>query len=279
MRPARRFTASVVTYESDEALLERLLDTLGESVARAARAYDLDATLFLVVNDEDAARVAALERLVAERVARPAPPFAIRTLVGHGNVGYGPGQNLAIRAIDSDYHLVLNPDIVVEPDVVLECIRYLDAHPEVALLAPQGFDQHREYARLAKRYPSVLVLLLRALAVRPSSGWLGRRVTEYTYGRELPTDVPTPVELASGCFMFCRSTALKRVNGFDERYFLYFEDYDLSLKIRRFGEIREVPFARITHYGGQTARRGVRRIAYFLRSAVTFFTTHGWSWH
>ena len=58
------------------------------------------------------------------------------------------------------------------------------------------------------------------------------------------------------------------MNGFDERYFLYFEDYDLSLRVKNYGQIVELPQARITHYGGHTARRDLRRVVHFLRSGV-----------
>ncbi|NJN52908.1 MAG: glycosyltransferase family 2 protein, partial [Gammaproteobacteria bacterium] len=126
----------------------------------------------------------------------------------------------------------------------------------------------------------VAILAMRALAVRPSltNGYFGRKVAHYTYGGELPSAAPHPIALASGCFMFCRTSALQKVNGFDERYFLYFEDYDLSLRMRQVGEIMEVPFARITHYGGHTMRRGLRRVGHFVRSSVTYFNAHGWMW-
>ena len=200
----------------------------------------------------------------------------LRVVKGHGNVGYGAGQNRALETVSSDYHLILNPDVFLEEDALLEGLRYLDEHAEVAMLVPQGFDPQNEYARLSKRHPSLLVLLLRALAVSSSDGLLGRRVARYTYGGELPCDAPKSITLASGCFMLCRTDTLKKVNGFDERYFLYFEDYDLSLRVKNYGPIVELPQARITHYGGHTARRDLRRIGHFLRSGVRFFNRYGW---
>ena len=61
-----------------------------------------------------------------------------------------------------------------------------------------------------------------------------------------------------------------------KRYFLYFEDYDLSRRIGGHGAIFEVPTVRIHHHGGHTARRGIRRIARFLRSGVRYFNRYGW---
>ena len=86
------------------------------------------------------------------------------------------------------------------------------------------------------------------------------------------------ISISSGCFMMCRTSALYEVSGFDQNYFLYFEDFDLSLRIRRVGEIAYVPNVRIVHRGGKTANKGITHILMFCRSAVRFFKTYGWKW-
>lgn len=275
-----KFSASVVTYESDLGLLDRMLDGLRRAIDVARQSLSLQAEVVVVINDEDPDVRDAVRALVATQQDRAANGCQMRIIEGHGNVGYGPGQNRAIELARTDYHLILNPDVLIEENSVRECVRFLESHADVAVLAPQGFDSRNEYARLAKRHPSVASLALRALGVGPSmsNGTLGRRVARYTYVGELPSTEPHEISLASGCFMFCRTSSLQTVNGFDERYFLYFEDYDLSVRIREVGRIMEVPFARITHFGGQTATRGARRIGHFIRSGVTFFNTHGWAW-
>jgi GT2 family glycosyltransferase len=90
--------------------------------------------------------------------------------------------------------------------------------------------------------------------------------------------VQLDIPLASGCFMFFRRPVLGRLGGFSERFFLYFEDYDLSMRTHRYGDIVYVPAVRIVHFGGNTARKGIRHIILFIRSAVTFFNLYGWKW-
>jgi len=271
-----RLSVSIVTYRSDLGLFKALSHSLIRALERARTEFPVAADLIIVINDTYAENIEAIECAI-EALRATAPQYVcLRVVKGHGNIGYGAGQNRAFSTVASDYHLILNPDVLVEEDTLLQGLRYLEAHPEVAMLVPQGFDPHNEYARLSKRHPSLLVLLLRALAVRGSDGVLGRRVARYTYGGELPSDTPKSITLASGCFMLCRTDTLKKVNGFDERFFLYFEDYDLSLRVKNYGAIVELPQARITHYGGHTARRDVRRVAHFVRSGVRFFNRYGW---
>ena len=271
-----RVSASIVTYRSDIGLLRSLSVSVIRALERARTEFPVQGELIVVINDTSSDDVVAVERAI-DCVRSSAPRYLdLRIVKGHGNVGYGAGQNRALATVVSDYHLILNPDVFLEEDALLEGLRYLEDHSEVAMLVPQGFDPQNEYARLSKRHPSLLVLLLRALAVRSSDGLLGRRVARYTYGGELPCDTPKTITLASGCFMLCRTDVLKRVNGFDDRYFLYFEDYDLSLRVKSYGVIVELPQARITHYGGHTARRDLRRIGHFVRSGVRFFNRYGW---
>ena len=266
----------VVTYRSGGDLVGRLLESLVASVRCAAANLAMEVTVLVVCNDEEPEQVRAVSALVHDLA--PSAPQCMRCelVAGHGNIGYGAAQNLALRRSSADFHLVLNPDVELDAHALLNSLRFLDANPDAVLVAPRALDGAGRNAGLAKREPSVLVLLLRALSVKVSPGLFGRRVGRYVYSDRLPSEHPQAIDLASGCYLFCRTAALKAVGGFDERYFLYFEDYDLSHRIAGHGRIYEVPDVRIRHYGGHTARRGPARVARFVRSGIRYFNTHGW---
>ena len=269
-------SVGIVTYRSGREVLGRLLESLAAAVRRAGAEAALKVGVQVVCNDEEQARVAAVSALVKELADNAPSGLHCELVAGQGNVGYGAAQNLAIRRGCADFHLVLNPDVELDADALIESVRFLDQNPDAVLVAPRGLDGAGRYASLAKRAPSVLVLLLRALSVRASPGFFGRRVGRYIYSDRLPSEHPEPIDLASGCYMFCRASALEAVGGFDERYFLYFEDFDLSRRIAGYGRIYEVPAVRIRHHGGVTARRGLRRVARFVRSGIRYFNTYGW---
>ena len=272
----RSLSVGIVTYESDLAAFARLLESLAAAAKIAGRELGMRVAVWTVLNDEAPAHRQSLAAIVRRQAAAAQPRLDFQVIEGHGNIGYGAGQNLAIRRSRADFHLVLNPDLELEPQALAESARHLEAHPECVLVAPQGFDGAGRYLGLAKREPSVLVLALRALALAPSAGCFGRRVGRYIYSDRLPSPDSQPIHLASGCFMFCRTSALQAVGGFDERYFLYFEDYDLCQRLRQHGALREAPSVRIRHYGGGTARRGPRRIFQFVHSAIRYFNGYGW---
>lgn len=278
MTAAPRFPASlsvgVVVYHSDLPLLARTLASLA-TAAGVARSLGLLDAVTLTVIDNGSSDPAALDHTVAGALP-PESGITTAVLRGQGNVGYGRGHNLALERSRADYHLVLNPDAIVEPTAVAEALRFLGAHPAVGLLAPEvrGAAGERQY--LCRRYPSVLVLLLRGFA----PGWMRRRfrplLDRYELRDRMDAEVVRDVPIASGCFMFGRRGVLAGIGGFSPDYFLYFEDYDLSMRLRRSSEIAYVGRVRIVHHGGDAARKGYRHVRLFLASALRFFRTHGW---
>jgi GT2 family glycosyltransferase len=78
--------------------------------------------------------------------------------------------------------------------------------------------------------------------------------------------------------MFVRRKAIDATGGFDPRFFLYFEDFDWSVRLNRVVRTAYVPSVQVIHHGGGAARKGLRHIGYFLRSGARFFNKHGWKW-
>jgi GT2 family glycosyltransferase len=273
-RAPASLSVGVVVYHSDLPLLAQTLGSLAAAVD-IARAEGLLDTVAVTVVDNGSPDAPALDQAV--RAALPPErgiPSGIRR--GQGNVGYGRGHNVALEGSAADYHLILNPDAILEPDTLAEALRFLSANPDVGLLTPEvrGAEGERQY--LCRRYPSVLVLFLRGFA----PGWLKRRfqplLDRYELRDRMDTDVLPDVPLASGCFMFARREELAAVGGFSPEYFLYFEDYDLSMRMRRRSRIAYVNRVRIVHHGGEAAKKGRTHVRLFLASALRFFRTHGW---
>jgi hypothetical protein len=201
-------------------------------------------------------------------------------LAGHGNVGYGCGHNLAIQQASSQFHLILNPDINMDAQALVAACEFFDAHADVGLLAPRVDDEAGKEQFLCRRYPTLLVLLARGFL--PSvlrRSLFAKRLAQYEmrdviHGTSVVWDPP----IISGCFMLFRTDVLKRLGGFDPRYFLYFEDYDLSLRAHDVTRVVYVPAVRVLHHGGGAARKGGAHVRMFVASACRFFNRFGWKW-
>jgi GT2 family glycosyltransferase len=264
-------SVSIVSYAPDLPVLRQTLRTLGESVAHARASGSLQAAKIVVVDNGPGTQLAPTLRALE-------PSLSYDVVSGHGNVGYGRGNNLALLASDAEFHLVMNPDVSLEPDAIHEALRFMAANPRVIILAPEARDASGARLYLCKRYPSVLGLALRGFAP-PLLRRIFRKSLERYEMRDLPRDRPsTGIPLLSGSFLFCRRATIAAIGGFSDDFFLYFEDYDLSLRAAARGHLAWVPAVRITHHGGHAARKGGLHVRLFVQSAVKFFNRHGWKW-
>jgi GT2 family glycosyltransferase len=181
------------------------------------------------------------------------------------NMGFARGANLGINVAVSrgaEFVLILNNDVVVDPNVLHVLMSAIT--PEVGALAPVIYSLDKPtyvWSAGFKKHP--LLLEMR-----------GRRMQFY------PRRAPIEVDYLLGCAMLLPIAVLKRVGLFDERYFFYYEDLDLSLRLRKQGyKLLVIPDAKVWHRGAGTAGRDSPfRIYHMARSSVVFFRTHASPW-
>ena len=280
-----QLTVSVVVYQLDLPVLRRSLQSLLTSVQFAASRQKLRRLDLHIVDNGDNAP--ALRVLLDELELDDASIKSVAHLLhAHGNIGFGNAHNLVIHQTaehfeepnHNDLYLILNPDVFLEQNTLVEGIDWLSRHTDSVAVAPFINDGKGGTASACKRYPSVFDLLLRGFAPAVIKNMFRKRLGFYDMD-DLPRDRPTSgIPIISGCFMLFRHSTLQQLQGFDPQYFLYFEDFDLSIRAHRLGTLSYVPSMSITHLGGHSARKGLRHIAMFVRSGLQFFTTHGWRW-
>ncbi|MEX3581554.1 MAG: glycosyltransferase [Burkholderia sp.] len=262
---------SIVVYRPD---LEQLTNTLSSLLATleglGRLRPDLRAEMFFVDNGGAPVSLPGFD-------AWRARGFSCTEIGGHGNVGYGRGHNLAIERAASRYHLVLNPDIDLDADALAAALAFLDAHPDVGLLSPRVDDENGHIQYLCRRYPALLDLFVRGFLPASLRRFFARRLARYEMrDRITASEVLWDPPIMSGCFMLFRTDLLKRLHGFDPRYFLYFEDYDISLRARKLAHLAYVPSVRVIHHGGGASRKGFAHIRMFVTSAFKFYGRFGW---
>ncbi|WP_244564202.1 glycosyltransferase family 2 protein [Rhizobium sp. RU36D] len=256
-------SVTIVVYRPN---LDELSSTL-KSLAVALRQSSAPFAVSLVDNSPEPGDLATW-------LCQTVPDLAVAVRSGQGNIGFGRANNLALPEVGS-YHLVLNPDVEMAPDALAKALGFMEAHPDCGLLTPlvHGRDGKRQF--LCKRFPAALDLALRGFAPRRIQQLFRKRLDRYQMA-EMPEDqVFWDPPIVSGCFMLFRGEVFKALNGFDPDYFLYFEDFDLSLRTAQISRIAFVPEVRIIHGGGYASRKGAWHVWQFLLSAVTFYRKFG----
>ena len=270
-----KLSISIVSYKSPKEELEALFESLLASILFLKQEVDLDVVpIYLIDNSYDTSF--CYDELEAKQDQFENLKVKLVELRGHGNVGYGRAHNLVLDELVSDLHLILNPDVTLAQDALLNAIKIIHSNHEIKMLSPNASAPSGEKQYLCKRYPSVLTLLLRGALPNWCKNNFSRRLESYEM-RELPENkISSGILLVSGCFMLVDTQALKELKGFDKMYFLYFEDFDLSLRMNRLGKVVYAPTVSITHSGGYTSTKGIKHIVIFISSALKFFNKFGW---
>lgn len=190
------------------------------------------------------------------------------------NIGFGRAVNQGIRAATTELVLMLNPDCLLTADALEILADELARHPECALAGPRILDEDGSVQGSARGDPSLLTGLFGRTTLLsrlfPSSSLARHNV------RTRSSSESYAVDWVSGACMLARRNSLLQLGGFDEQYFLYWEDADLCKRLRNRGQtVRYVPAAVIEHAGGVSSRT-VRSMAIraFHQSAYRYYSTH-----
>lgn len=248
-------SCAVVSYHNPP---EQIADVLRSAAATP------DVALTLIDNSSNDALSAVARKFGARYIHRP------------DNPGFGAAHNIAIAealAQGAAYHIVVNPDVSFGPEVIPGLRAYMDAHPDIGLLMPDirypdGSRQH-----LCKLLPHPGDLFLRRFF--PAIYRLSGRLDAYEMrdgGYDRVMDVPA----LSGCFMFLRTSVLRKTGGFDERFFMYLEDVDLSRRVGRVARTVYYPAVAITHAYQKGSYKSSVLLSRHIRSAIRYFNKWGW---
>jgi hypothetical protein len=260
---------SCVYYDSDLSVFQKTIEHLLTSVNYAKKNGIIHFSELHLINNNFKKNSEFL--IFSEKLESLFDKLVLHT--GHGNIGYGQGNNMAINEINSKYHLILNPDVYQEENALFVGISYLEQQDSVCMLTPSAKNETGELEYLAKRQPTLIILILRAIDIPILNKFFSAQLNWYTYKDIIFRESCFDIELASGCFMLIRTATLKKVKGFSEKYFLYFEDFDLSCRLAKHGKIMFLSSIKIIHLGGRTSKKGLKHTILFLKS-LTIFLTH-----
>jgi GT2 family glycosyltransferase len=250
-------TACIVLYNNNKDVVSKTIESF--------LSYDLASTLFLIDNSPTDDLKILSDHYKIEYIHNPSNP------------GFGAAHNIAIKKsikLGSHYHLVLNPDVRFEACAIEVIVEYMNLNHQVGNLMPQVYYPNGEIQYLCKLLPTPYDWIGRRFnpikkMVLKSNQKFELRFTNYNKIMEVP--------YLSGCFMFLRLDAIKKVGGFDEKIFMYGEETDLCRRLINNGyKTIFFPNASITHDFEKGSHKSWKLTLIGVKSAIYYFNKWGW---
>lgn len=249
-------SASIVLYNSDIAEITDLINCVFSST--------IEIPLYLIDNSpNDNLRI--LEKLNPN----------IKYISNPSNPGFGAAHNIAIKeAIKKgyDYHFVINPDVSFKNNVIGDMLGFMEKNKEVGMMMPQILNEDGTVQNLPKLLPSPYSVLMRKIKFPKFiyNGFIDRYEL-----RKVPQSQIYDAPILSGCFTLFRIEALKEVGVYDDKFFMYFEDWDLSRRMHQKYKTIYYPKVSIVHGYESGANKNKKLFKIFINSAVTYFNKWG----
>ena len=249
-------TAGIVTYNNQKIIEETIRSILSKT-------QEIDLKLFVFDNCSADDTVKTIEQLFPH----------ITILKSPENKGFGFGHNAIIeRALQENaaYHVIINPDILFLDDALSGLVGWMQQHTDVQMAMPKIIFPNGEEQHLPKRCPKLRYLLggrFERLG-KPFSTWRN----EYTMKNETNGEEPYDIDFCTGCFMLIRGDALKQGLRFDECYFLYLEDADLSRQVKQNGgRVVFVPQYSVAHAWQRESHKKLKYQLMHIHSMLKYF--------
>jgi len=187
------------------------------------------------------------------------------------NLGFGKGHNVVIERIESDFHAIVNPDIEIHEDVFYAVLSYLNKEENVGMVIPKIVDENGKIQKAYREYPTVFDMFIRMFC----KSIFNKRQAKHTLQAKdysLPFEVP----FAQGCFLVIRTSIVKSLHGFDDRYFMYMEDADLCRQVNEISRVMYYPGASVTHSWEKGSHKNMKLMKIHIQSMLRYFNKWGW---
>lgn len=184
--------------------------------------------------------------------------FPIHLIKNDRVKGFAANHNAAFRFARAAHFCVLNPDVRLEQDP-FPALDAMLSNPSIGVAAPMILNVSGEVEYSARKFPTPLRILRKVLLRHP--------VPDYAFG-----DTTVFPDWVGGMFMAFRSDLFQMIGGFDEAYFLYYEDVDICWRLRRHGyDVALLPMARVIHLARRASHYDLRYLGWHVASMLRFF--------
>ena len=229
----------------------------------------LDKIVYIVDNGEDCQGTPQQKAFVEKLGEYPDVKYCF---TGE-NVGFGKGHNYVMESLNSKYHAVVNPDIIFVEDAFTAIIDYMDKDDSVGMCIPHIVDEAGNMQKVYRREITVLDLFLRKI-----KGNIFQSRKNYHTMQDMDYTKCFNVPFGQGSFLVIRTELFKKLNGFDDRFFMYMEDADLCKRVNSISKLMYYPGAKVIHIWEKGSHKNKALMKIHFESMRMYFKKWGIKW-
>lgn len=190
------------------------------------------------------------------------------------NLGFGKGHNFILDNLDSTYHAIVNPDIVLAEDSFQKIIEYMNAREDVGAVIPNITDMHGNQQDVYREELTVFDMFARMFCKNLFPKRMAKHSMQYMdFSKEFQ------VPFGQGSFIVVRTQLFKELQGFDENYFMYVEDADFCRRINQTSKLMYYPGTNVVHKWEKGSHRNLKLLKYHIQSMIRYFNKWGYKWY
>lgn len=255
-----KLSISIVVYKKYDDVIETV-----DSIEKQTSSQ-LNKIIYIVDNSQ--AGAVAPERMAFEKHLRQYSDVVY--IDTEENLGFGKGHNYVMDRLQSEFHAIVNPDIVLKEDAFSVLIDFMEEH-NAGMSIPKLINEQGELLDAYRREPTVFDMYLRMFTKKV---WQKRR--DYHSMKDQDYTQPFQVPFGQGSFLVIRTDLWKQLNGFDDRYFMYLEDADLCRRVNQVSKLMYCPDATVIHKWEKASHKNMRLFSIHTKSMFTYFNKWGW---
>ena len=247
----------IVNYNS-RSLIEQCLDSVGKAIV------GINTEIIIVDNNSSDGSKEYLPRKFT----------SVKFIFNDANLGFAKACNQGFKISSGTYILFLNPDTILSETCLKDCISFFETHTDAGAVGVRMLDEKGNFLRESKRgFPTPAASFYKLFGL--TAMFPGSKTIAKYYQGHLPENSNSPVDVLSGAFMMIKRETFERVNGFDELFFMYGEDIDLSLRITQSG-LKNYYLGKIsvTHLKGGSTTYNYKYIRNFYGAMDLFVKKH-----
>ena len=187
------------------------------------------------------------------------------------NLGFGKGHNKVLDIIDSEYHAIVNHDIIFCEDAFSKIIEWMDKNPDVGMTIPYITNKEGEKQEVYRRELTIFDVFNRFFL----KGLFKKRFEKHIM-RDMDFSKPFEVPFGQGSFLVIRTNLFKELGGFDNNFFMYVEDADLCKRVNQISKLMYYPGARVIHKWEKGSHGNRKLFKYHVQSMKMYFKKWGW---